>query len=50
LFGLSFEKNKNSEPIVGNKINDERIGKFIFYFTINKVNKAEKPNNITNAY
>ena len=26
---LLFEKNKNKAPIVGNKIKEERIGKFI---------------------
>jgi len=26
---LSLVKNKNKAPIIGNKINDERIGKFI---------------------
>ena len=32
LFPLSFEKNKKIDPIVGNKINDDKIGKLIFLF------------------
>ena len=47
---LSLVKNKNNAPIIGNKINDERIGKFIDYLIIKKVNKAEKPKSITKAY
>jgi len=42
-------KNKNIAPIVGSKIKEDRIGKFI-YLTIKKVNKAEKPRSITKAY
>ena len=46
---LSLVKNKNIAPTVGNKISEERIGKFI-YLIIKKVNKAEKPKSITKAY
>ena len=49
LPSLSLVKNKNKAPIVGNNINEERIGKFI-YLIIKKVNKAEKPKSIIKAY
>jgi len=46
---LSFEKSKNKEPIRGSKIREDKIGKFISS-KIKKVNNAENPNNIMNAY
>ena len=36
--------------MVGSKIKDESIGKFMIYLTIKKVNNAENPSNIMNAY
>ena len=41
--------NVNISPIDGNKISEERIGKFI-YLIIKKVNNAEKPKSIIKAY
>ena len=49
VFDLDFEKKINIAPNNGSKINDDKIGKSIIYLSIKKVNKAENPNNITNA-